>query len=100
MRTVRLRNGAEEAEPVVIGVLLGLDLVIERNLVAFRELVAKARDDGYQVSAAGQTVLRARGLLAAEGRLHGSIRNVILAAVTGEGEGMVLGNPLAEDARG
>ena len=95
---VKLKNGTEEANAVVVGVMLNLENMAE-TVVGWQlilDLVAICRHGpqrGGDVNA-----LQARGLLLPDGTPHGSVKNVVLSAVVeGEGLDMKLVSPIKEN---
>jgi hypothetical protein len=92
--TIKLKNGQEESDVLVFYVMKALRRLIEENPIAFYELVTKFRDSRYKPFGKSLEVLKAAGLLYATGNVHGSIKNIVLSAVTGEGFEMTLGSPV------
>jgi enolase len=97
---VKLKNGAEEAEPLVKVVMLSLSSLFEADRMdyafAFYELVMKARDPKHEIfSNVHKNVLKDLALVQSNGRMHDSIRNIVLSAVEGEGLAMKLVSPFA-----
>ena len=95
---VKLKNGTEEANAVVVGVMLNLESLIKTPQGRYQilDLVAICRHGpqrGGDVNA-----LQARGLLLPDGTPHGSVKNVVLSAVVeGEGLDMKLVSPIKEN---
>jgi predicted NBD/HSP70 family sugar kinase len=97
---VKLKNGAEEAEPVVKLVVMSIRTLLEsgkmEDTLAFFDLVSKARDPRYKVfSPVQENILKRLALLQPDGNIHESIRNVVLSAVVGESFEMRLVSPVA-----
>lgn len=95
---VRLRNGAEVAEPAVRAIMLSLERLRAEHPVALLELRSACRVQGYAMF--GNTGAFAGGLGLAEredGRWQppGSVRDIVLSAVTGDGTALGLRNPVA-----
>lgn len=95
MRTVILKNGAEELGSFVEVMLRALSQLMTREPIAFYELVCLCRDSSHEVWPGMVEVLE-RAHLLKSGRVHDSIRNVVLSAVTGDEADMALGDPRAE----
>lgn len=92
---VTLKNGSREFAPLV-GVAMGsLGLLMQKNPIAFYELVMKARDRQHIFFGNTAEVLRGYALIEADGDLHETLRNVVLSAVRGDGLNMVLSSPIA-----
>lgn len=97
MKTVILKNGAEEAEICVKAHMMNLSILLEEHPTAFYGLVMKCRDRNYfWWNDAIIQQLKDLGLLQGLGdTVHDSTKNVVLSAVTGDGLDMVLGSPTA-----
>lgn len=95
---IRLKNGTEEGRIVVTATMMSLRGLLEDvetgGPIAFYELVMLARDRNHKLFGNTERTLRDRALFP----LHGSIRNIILSAVEGDGLDMTLGSPIAEGA--
>ena len=93
---VRLKNGSKEFDPVVSAALITLhgmagDL---EGLLALYDLHAKCKDPAYEFfSPPLKARLVAEGLVEADGRIHDTIRNIVLCSVTFEGGQAVLTDP-------
>lgn len=94
MTTLRLRNGSQEAEPLVITTGLTLRSLIATQPTVFYEAVMLARDPGHSLWGDTSQPLRKMGLIDATGRMHESVRNVVQSSVEGDGIGMRLVNPV------
>lgn len=92
METVKLRNGAEEVKPAVQAVMMSL-----RSLdpIAQYELVMKARDRDHELFGHSGEKLKALKLIEPNGRMHDTVRNVVLSAAEGDGLNMTIGSPVA-----
>lgn len=91
---VTLKNGSTEPlSAVVVLTTILEDLFTNKPTVAY-ELVMICRDRTHTIwgSIAGQ--LRDLALLQADGRVHDSIRNIVLSSVEGDGMRMTLVNPI------
>lgn len=93
--TVLLRNGTEEGEIMVKSALFSLDQLAKAHFVALYELAALCRDPKHTLWGDTSDILQRLSLVMPDGRVHESIRNVVLSAVTGEGADMALRNPIA-----
>jgi hypothetical protein len=93
---IRLKNGSDEPRPLVSVTTLVIRSLLQSDPISFYELVMKARDPKHEIFSPHQTkVLTDLGFLDHNGRVHQSIANVLLSAVTGEGLEMTLGDPVA-----
>lgn len=102
MKEIRLKNGSTEVEPLVIAAMVSLDNLLKNHVTAFYDLVMICRTAGrphplnrYQPFGNNGQVLQDLALMEADGKVHDSIRNVVLSAVTGDGLNMALGSPKA-----
>lgn len=92
METVRLKNGTEEAEGLVVAIMLALNNLIDRNAIAFYEFVMKCRNPDHEFF--GDCAEHMKGLLEANGSVHESIRNIVNSAVVGDELDMRIVNPV------
>lgn len=98
METIKLKNGTEEAKPLVAVTMLVLRDMFDTAPIEAYELVCLARDPKHvPFGDCGGSLVRR---MLVEQRVPGgalkvptSIRNIVLSAVSGEGLDMVLGNP-------
>lgn len=84
MKTIRLRNGTEEAEPLVKVTVMSLQRLVQEHPISFYELVQVARDRSHRPFGNSGDVLASLSLLQPGGRMHQSIRNIVLSATDGE----------------
>ena len=92
--TVVLKNGAEEAEPLVRVTMMSLQDLMKKDPIGFYELVELCKDRHHKLFGNTGKELVARGLVNG-GTVHDSIRHIVLSAVKGEGLDMTLTNPIA-----
>lgn len=93
---IRLKNGSEEPHVLVAAAMISLKNLIGDDPISFYELVMKARDPNHRVFSQHQiNVLTGLSLMEPSGNLHQSITNVVLSAVSGEGLGLSIGDPVA-----
>lgn len=101
--TVKLKNGAEEAKPLVVAVLLNLNSLWDngKGIMVF-ELAQLCRDPSHIPFGVAKEELKDRGLAKPPSspgenwHVDASIKNIVLSAVTGEGLDMSIGNPVAD----
>ena len=100
MKVAKLKNGSEEAEPLVCVVLSSLELLIQSDPIAFYELVMLARDSSHELFGNAADKLRPLALIenGDTPTIHQSTRNVIISAVEGDGLEMCIVSPFAETA--
>ena len=92
--TVKLKNGAIEAKGLVNVMMVALRNLLQEDPVTFYELVMKCRDRNHQFWSDCGDKLQDLHLVEQDGRVHRSIRNIVLSAVEGEMLEMTLGSPL------
>lgn len=92
-RLIKLKNGIEEPDKLVAVVMLALKILLKEKPLVFHDLVMLCRNGSSPWS--DMTPAKDAGLLQPDGKVHDSIRHVILSAVEGDGLDMVLGEPVA-----
>ncbi|MFD6356643.1 hypothetical protein [Nocardia tengchongensis] len=88
--TTILRTGVEIPTPLVRTTYLNLQLLMEKNPIAFYELVTLARKPDHQLFPGTESALDDLHFTDGSGRLHTACRDLVLAAVDGEDESMTL----------
>jgi len=96
MEEVKLKNGTMEAKIEIAAVLLILEGILDDRPFAFYDLVKHCRDATYRIWGPNELYLRQKKLIAPDGTIHSTIKNVVLSAVSGNGFHMALGNPAKE----
>lgn len=94
MDIVRLKNGAEEAESLVVVTMISLDHLIATDVIAFYELVQLCKNPQHKLSGNTGDTLRGLNLVRRDEGIHDSIRNIVLSATSGDGLDMALGSPI------
>ena len=97
METIKLRNGAEEARPLVAVMMMSLEHLMDERPLALYDLVMRCRDRNYQFFGDNAKYLQDLSMVGSDGSIHDSIRNIVLSAVRGDGMDMILGSPVAND---
>lgn len=96
MRTVRLKNGTNEVVKLVKMTMFNLREMMNSEPMVILELVEKCRYDAYIFWGDFEQRLKDRSLILPNGRVHQSIKNVVLSAFEGEGMDIVLVDPIKE----
>ncbi len=96
MKMLKLKNGIEEAEPLVLTTMVVLRELMANKPMVFHELVMKCRDSSYTLFGNTEAVLQEFALMLSDESIHNSIKNIVLSAVTGDGLAMTLDSPVAE----
>lgn len=99
-QTVILRTGEETLTPLVTAAMSSLKSLMERQPIALYELVMLARDPQHKLFGNSGSILRQLNLIEADGRIHDSMRTIILAATEGDGLDLKLVSPLGEKLKG
>lgn len=94
METVVLKNGATEAVGLVTVTMISLETLIKKNPMMLYELVEVCKDPTHKIWGDFGKELRDLALLEMNFQPHGSIKNIVLSAVEGEGVDMTIGNPV------
>jgi hypothetical protein len=95
VEVIRLKNGTEEAKPLVAVTMMSLEHVMDERPLALYDLVMMCRDHDYEPFGTNGDYLKDLRLVEQNGSIHDSIRNIVLSAVKGDGIDMVLGSPVA-----
>lgn len=98
MDILKLKNGSEEVAPLVNVTMISVRHLLESNPIAFVELVSLCQDRDHELFGNTAVELQRLALVKPDGSVHGSIRNIVLSAVEGEGLEMRFISPLAEGA--
>lgn len=98
IESVKLKNGAEEAEPLVRIVMMSLQKMQEdvAGITLFYDLVMRCRNPQSEMWDSQLAKLKEWALLEQDGQPHDSIQNIVESAVVGEELQMQLQNPIAE----
>lgn len=94
MQTAKLKNGREEAVPLINVTMVSLQSLMEASPIAFYELVEVCKDKDHKPFGNADVILKNLALMEPGGGIHGSIRNIILSAIDCEGLEMHLVNPV------
>lgn len=96
MNAVTLKNGSKEASAAVAATMMSLNALVRDAPIVFYEMVQLCRDPGHEVwSSSILQDLMALSLVGSDGRVHSTVRNVVLSAVSGDGLNMRLAVPVA-----
>ncbi len=93
METIILKNGATEAMGLVTATMLALTDLMKTKPMMFYEFVEKCKDPTHKIWGDFGIDLRRMSLLEQNFQPHGSVRNIVLSAVEGEGLDMTIVNP-------
>lgn len=94
--TVILRTGKEMLSALVGAVMLSLEELIEKNPIAFYELVQLVRNPNHQLFGNAGDILRKFNFIEIGGQPHDMTRQIILAATEGEGLNLKLVPPICK----
>lgn len=93
---VTLKNGTQEALPLVKVTMASLRALIDEKPFAFCELLMKCRNQNHKFRGKNSDVLKEFNLVQDDESIHDSVRNVVLSAVQGTGLDISLGSPIQE----
>lgn len=100
MQMIKLKNGTEEAAPLVMvtnALLKNLWNSGIGGLTTVSDLVQICRrDPKYSKFGENEEVLKQLKLLQPDGQPHNSIRNIVLSSFTGEGLNLEFVSPIAK----
>ncbi len=96
MNMLKLKNGTEECEPLVLTVMASLRHLNETQPIAVFELASKCRDSSHKLFGNNGKVLTDLALLDSDCGVHSSIKNIVLSAIEGDGMDMMLCSPIAK----
>jgi hypothetical protein len=94
---VTLRTGIQEARILVNGTKMSLSELARKGpngMLAVYDLAAKCRDPKYEFFGNAEKILQEAGLVQKDGRIHDSIKNIVLAATDVDGIDFTLVDPL------
>jgi hypothetical protein len=74
MQMIRLKNGSEEAEPLVKVIMLSLNSLLETKPIVAYELVMKCRDRNHKLFGISGEDLKKLALIGEDGQPHDSVR--------------------------
>jgi hypothetical protein len=97
---VKLRTGAQVPEPLVRTTQLVLESLMNTNPIALYEAYEIARDPSHVPFGKTGDVLREMSVLADDGSMHGTARDVILASVKIDGLDIRLVSPCITEGEG
>ena len=83
MKVVTLKNGAEEAESLVLLTTMSLRTLMREYPIAFYELVQLCKDHNHRLLDNAGEILDRLGFVQ-NGIVHDSFRNIVLSAVEGD----------------
>lgn len=82
---MKLRNGSEEAEPLVRSVRMAMFRLFDEKPIAFHELVELAKDENHRPFGKTPDCLLGFDLIDGDGKMHSSTRNIVLSSIDGDG---------------
>ena len=91
---ITLRTGKTAPEPVVATTMLSLQHLCKKDPVSFYELVELCRDYSHQLWPGTEEQLIALSLIQPDCKVHSCVKDIVLAAVEGNGMNMSLRSPL------
>lgn len=97
MKIARLKNGSEEVESLVTVTMIALKSLLNTNPMVLYELNEKCKNSERKFfNQAMELALRDLALIGVDGKVHNSIKNIVLSAIIGEGISLALVSPIAD----
>ncbi len=96
MKVLKLRNGSEEAPPLVSVTMVSLERLFQEKPIVAYELRELCKNPAHKLFGKAGDDLKALNLVQPDGRVHDSIRNIVLSAFEGEGLEMHMVSPVAK----
>lgn len=97
MKVAKLKNGSEEVASLVTVTMMALDGLMKGNPMVLYELNEICKNSKHEIFGNRiEPILRDLKLMDENGKIHTSIKNIVLSAIAGEGLGLVLVNPIAD----
>lgn len=97
IEAVWLKNGTEEVKALVILTTGILQDLMQENPIVLYELTMICRDLKHVLFGDTSKELQKLSLLQSDGRVHDSVRNIVLSAVVDDGLDMHLVNPIDKE---
>ena len=94
MKVIKLKNGSEEALTLVTTISLSIRELLNNKPMALYDMVMKCRDDSYSIFGNNTNTLKNLALLGEDGKVHNSIKNIVLSSIEGEGLDMKFVYPI------
>ena len=96
MQILKLKNNSKECEPIVMATMRSIGGLMEGlpGALDAYELVQLCKDPSHKMFGDSLTSLQARGLIEASGKVHDSVRNIILSSAGGDGLELHFENPI------
>ncbi len=97
MQMVALNNGSSEPQPIVVAAYMSLSGLWEEGIAgmcAVIDLVSRCNNPRHPIDRQSEEKLRSLALIEPDGKIHGSIKNVVLSAAKGTGLDMTLVSPV------
>lgn len=97
MDTIILKNGTEEVKSIVTATMMTLENLVEIHPIAAYELNEICKNPGHKLFGNAEDILNKFGLMDSNGKIHSSIKNVVLSAFEGKELEIHLTNPIKQD---
>ena len=95
MEMSQLKTGKSVPTPLVTTTMIALHQIIAEDGIAFYELVEFCKDSNHKIRG-GADKLKTLALLQSDGSIHSDVREIVLAAIEGEGLDLALVSPYTE----
>jgi hypothetical protein len=89
-----LKNGAVEADVLVTATMVSLYQLWKKKPIVMYELHQKCLNNDHKLFGNAGADLRDLNLINDDDSVHGSIKNIVLSAMTGEGLSLTMVSPI------
>lgn len=101
MEMLALKNGSSEPKPAVVATMMSLRGLWEKGIpgmCAVSDLYERCKDPKHRIANGELKALTDLALIGPDGRVHDTIKNVVLSAISGKSFNIKMGSPLKETA--
>jgi hypothetical protein len=96
MQTAKLKNGSVEVVSLITVTMIALDNLLKGNPMVLYELNEKCKNSEHKIFGQMEPILKDLYLIDADGKVHSSIKNIVLSAIVGEGVLLALISPIVD----
>lgn len=100
MEMLRLNNDSSEPKISVATTMMSIRSLWDQGITgicAVSDLYERCRDPNHQIANGELKTLQGLALIQPDGRIHDTIKNVVLSAITGESSDIALGSPIKQE---
>jgi hypothetical protein len=99
MEMLLLNNGSTEPKPTVIATMMSLNGLWDKGIPGMctvSDLYERCCNPKHPIADREFTVLKNLALIQPDGRIHDSIKNIVLSAITGQSINIKMGSPIKQ----